>query len=519
MPPIIEQTRGGAAPQTAVISASIAAQTDNNGARESDEAAAWRSLFGALLESSYEKACAAILEFLSERYSLKSLAWLERRGERLEIVLAGGSLGDREIEFDISADDERLREAARAQGALELRERDAAAENQTVWLFPVAVGGAVRSALVAGEVSGGANKKIRRRLARFCRAVAPELEILRLQEELRKRGWIERAVRRFNENLRRIDAEDFWQGVVEMSAELLRAERCSLLVFDEKSGAFRAKAAIGATADAVKAERETLGFRVAARVLENGSPVVVADVERVGLERAPADWKYKSKSFIGFPIEIGARKIGVLNFTERADGDRYEAMDLDLLRAIVPQLAVLIDRAALKDKAGEYEQLSVTDALTGLLNRRYLEERLAEEALRSNRYGFPMSFLMIDVDEFKSYNDRFSHPEGDKALKLVAQHLKETLRGADIAARYGGEEFSILLPQTTAGEAAVIAERVRASVDAAEFPNRKVTVSIGVATCSQTVCTPQEIVRAADNALYEAKRAGRNNVQIYATEN
>ncbi len=483
--------------------------------REAEEIASWRSLFGALLDLTYRQACASILEFLSERYSLPSLAWLERRGEKLEIVLAGGNLRDREIEFDIAANDERLNDAARRETALELKERDAAdAENQTVWLFPVAVGGEIRSGLVVG-CNGDGNKKLRRRLARFCRTIAPELEILRLREELSKRGWLERAVRKFNENLQRIDAEDFWLSLTQTFAELMRAERCSILLFDEKSGAFTAKAAIGATADAVRSEKKTLGARVAARVLGLGESVVVEDVGSIGVGEAPSDWKYKSKSFLSYPIEIGGRKIGVLNFTERADDETYNEMDLDLLRAIVPQMAVLVDRAALKDKAGEYEQLSVTDALTGLLNRRYLEERLTEESRRSNRYGFPMSFLMIDVDEFKSYNDTYSHPEGDKALKLVAQYLKETLRGADIAARYGGEEFSILLPQTTSDEAAIIAERVRANVDAAAFPNRKVTVSIGVASCSQIVCSPPEIIRAADEALYEAKRKGRNNVQIY----
>ncbi|MEP7036791.1 MAG: GGDEF domain-containing protein, partial [Acidobacteriota bacterium] len=170
---------------------------------------------------------------------------------------------------------------------------------------------------------------------------------------------------------------------------------------------------------------------------------------------------------------------------------------------------------ALKHKAGEFEQLSVTDALTGLLNRRYLEERLAEEIKRSNREGFPMSFLMIDVDDFKSYNDKFSHPEGDKALKLVAKLFKDTLRGADVVARYGGEEFSILLPQTTLEEAKTIAERIRKNVEKTKFDMRRVTVSIGIASCSKIICNAQEIISAADKALYRAKSLGRNNVQIF----
>nr|MDQ3321804.1 sensor domain-containing diguanylate cyclase [Acidobacteriota bacterium] len=247
----------------------------------------------------------------------------------------------------------------------------------------------------------------------------------------------------------------------------------------------------------------------------DGKPLVVEDVEKTAMPNAPLEWRYKSKSFISYPIAIGGRKICVLNLTYKNGGEDYNECDLDLLHAIVPQLAVLIDRADLKHKAGEFELMSVTDSLTGLLNRRYLEERLTEETKRSNRHGFPMSFMMIDVDDFKSYNDNFSHPEGDKALKLVARHLKETLRGADVAARYGGEEFSILLPQTTSAEARIIAERVRRRVDAADFPNRKVTISVGVASCSPLVCTTADIIRAADEALYEAKRRGRNNVRVY----
>ncbi len=322
-------------------------------------------------------------------------------------------------------------------------------------------------------------------------------------------------MQRFNENLSEIDSEDFWFRLTQISAELMRAERSSLLMFDEKSEKLSFKAAIGSNADAVENERENLGTRVARKVLENGKPLVVEDIYKIGLKTAPDGWNYKSNSFISYPLSIGMRKIGVLNLTDKTDGEPYNDFDLQLLDSIMPQLAVLIDRAALKHKAGEFEQLSVTDALTGLLNRRYLEERLAEEIKRSNRHGFPMSFMMIDVDDFKSYNDNFSHPEGDKALKLVAHCLKETLRGADVAARYGGEEFSILLPQTTLDEAKTIAERVRENVEKTKFDKRRITVSIGIASCSQVICNAREIVSAADKALYKAKELGRNNVQSF----
>jgi diguanylate cyclase (GGDEF)-like protein len=250
-------------------------------------------------------------------------------------------------------------------------------------------------------------------------------------------------------------------------------------------------------------------------VLEDGKPVLVEDIKRIGVRSAPPEWRYKTSSFLSFPILIGDRRIGVMNFTDKASGEVFDERDLELLQAIAPQIAVAIDRTVLKDKAGEFEQLSVTDALTGLLNRRYLAKRLSEEIQRSKRHRFPMSLMMLDVDDFKSYNDAFGHPAGDAALRIVANVLQDILRGADVAARYGGEEFAILLPQTTSNEAAAIAERLRQRIEHTEFPKRKVTVSIGIAACSNDIETPEDIISAADHALYEAKNHGRNNVQIY----
>jgi diguanylate cyclase (GGDEF)-like protein len=482
---------------------------------EVEEVAAWRSLFGSLLNLSYEKAYQSILRFLEKRYSVADLAWLERRGNRLETIFAAGNL--KAAQISVAADDEFLLDAARREIALELREKQngagTASDLQKISLFPIAVSDEIWNAVVVGDQINDENTK--KHIARFCHSVASQLEILRLRSQLARRGWLERAVQKFNENLKEMDSDDFWTRLVQISAELLKAERSSLLLFDEKNDSFVVKAATGARADIIKNETVGVGERIASGVLHKGKPFVVADVNKIAQRAAPADWNYKTASFISYPIIVGTRKIGVLNATDRADGEIYGERDLELLNAIAPQLGVLIDRATLKRRAGEFEQLSVTDALTGLLNRRYLEERLTEEIKRSNRHGFPMSFMMIDVDYFKPYNDTFGHAEGDKALKIVAHSLKDSLRGADVAARYGGEEFSILLPQTTPDEAKIIGERVRERVETAEFPNRKVTVSIGIASCSHIICTPHDIISAADKALYEAKRQGRNNVQVY----
>ena len=482
-----------------------------------EEVAAWRSLFNSLLDLNYHKACVSVLKFLSVKYRLSALAWLEKKEGRLETYLVGGSFKGQQLKINLPVTDPRLIEAMNQESALELLERSGkeASANaiSRILLFPIVIGGELRSALVVGDEIKDENKK--RSLARFCRQVSVSLEILRLRDEIERQALLSKAVRKFNEGLNKLDSEEFWSYVAQTSAELLQAEFGSLLIYDEDERSLTAKAAVGKDLAVLNEDKGTVGKRVAARVLQQGKPLVVSDINNTGLPPAPAERKYKTRSFLSYPIVIGARKIGVLNMTDKVDGSAYNEYDLELLNAVTPQLAVALDRVKLERKAGKYEQLSITDALTGLLNRRYLEERLAEEIKRSRRYGYPMSFMMIDVDEFKAYNDAFLHTAGDKVLQALAHHMKDCLRGADVAARYGGEEFSILLPQTALTEARAIAERLREKVASAEFPNRKVTISIGVAAFAPNIKTPEELISAADKALYEAKHKGRNNVQVH----
>ncbi|HEV7906157.1 MAG TPA: sensor domain-containing diguanylate cyclase, partial [Pyrinomonadaceae bacterium] len=217
----------------------------------------------------------------------------------------------------------------------------------------------------------------------------------------------------------------------------------------------------------------------------------------------------------------GGRKVGVINMTDKAGGEPYNDLDLHLLETMVPQMALALDRAGWHQKATQFQLLSITDPLTGLLNRRYLEERLGEEFERSKRHRFPMSFLMVDIDNFKEYNDLNGHQAGDIALEITAQCLKSALRSADVASRYGGEEFSILLPQTNLTEALVIAERIRSRVEKSSYPHGEsqphgaVTVSIGVSAFGPKLETPSSIIGAADHALYVAKSRGKNCVVSY----
>ena len=158
------------------------------------------------------------------------------------------------------------------------------------------------------------------------------------------------------------------------------------------------------------------------------------------------------------------------------------------------------------------QALADTDGLTGLKNHRAFQERLREEVQRAARYDTPLSLLMLDVDDFKSYNDVFGHPAGDAALRKIGAVLQATARTHDLIARYGGEEFAVILPETDAKNALIAAERFRAAVEAADWRERQITVSSGAATLALTVCDALALIAAADAALYQSKERGRNCV-------
>jgi diguanylate cyclase (GGDEF)-like protein len=170
------------------------------------------------------------------------------------------------------------------------------------------------------------------------------------------------------------------------------------------------------------------------------------------------------------------------------------------------------------------EQENITDPLSGVYNRRYLDRRLEEEFDRGKRYETPLSILMIDIDHFKQINDQFGHQAGDHVLGFLGKLTLNSIRASDISARYGGDEFLIIAPNAPVSMADTIAERLRSHVESHELvltsdPGRRqeirVTVSIGVATCSQKTESIQKLLKDADAALYRAKQAGRNRVAVH----
>jgi diguanylate cyclase (GGDEF)-like protein len=211
---------------------------------------------------------------------------------------------------------------------------------------------------------------------------------------------------------------------------------------------------------------------------------------------------------------------------------RFSDREISLATGIAAQGAAAINNARLKARL---EERAIRDGLTGLYNHRHLDERLEIEVTRAARAGAPLSVLMIDIDNFKLVNDTYGHPQGDKLLKSVAETLRTSVRDKlDIVARFGGEEFVVLLPGIAAGvaagdapdaherSAADIAESIRVAIAALAHEGHPDsfdvhrTVSIGVASMPEHGTTGTDLLKYADNALYAAKRAGKDRVCVYA---
>ena len=173
---------------------------------------------------------------------------------------------------------------------------------------------------------------------------------------------------------------------------------------------------------------------------------------------------------------------------------------------------------AIGASADDLKILAAVDELTGLYNRRHFELLARAEWIRFQRYFRPLSVLIIDVDHFKTVNDRFGHDEGDKVLKLIAIVCGSAKRESDAVARIGGEEFALLLPETNEAAALIVAERLLAQVRECVYPigneNIGLTVSIGVASATPSMSGIETLIKRADDALYEAKRSGRDRVAI-----
>jgi diguanylate cyclase (GGDEF)-like protein len=213
-------------------------------------------------------------------------------------------------------------------------------------------------------------------------------------------------------------------------------------------------------------------------------------------------------SRMSIPLISFGQTLGVLTL-HSSRLNAFRQSELQSLESVADICANAIQNAHYVERV---KQLAYLDGLTGIFNRRFFDLRIVEELERARRYGTGMAVIIADIDQFKGLNDEFGHLLGDEVLRQVSSLFHQQLRKIDVVCRYGGEEFAILLSQVNAQQALAIAEKLRSQVETWQFPGvpRTVTISAGVAACPDHGSSRDELVRAADNALYAAKQLGRN---------
>jgi diguanylate cyclase (GGDEF)-like protein len=303
---------------------------------------------------------------------------------------------------------------------------------------------------------------------------------------------------------------------VRSAARAVHAQIAALAVANTDGQALAIMATHGYPLTLVEHLRIRRGEGVLGSVFETGLPVRVNDVSRSNSGRRRRA-RYKTNSFAVVPISAGPDILGAVCVTDRADGRPFSRKDLSTLRTLAATIALALVRERAHEQASSYAQAAAIDPVSGLFNRRYFQARLDEELQRAHRHALSVGLLMIDVDDFKSINDQYGHLAGDAVIADIGEILRRSVRVFDICTRYGGEEFAVVMPGSGPEDAARIAERIRERVEAyrpsiPELSMLRITASIGLSVSSAGT-SARDLISIADQALYQAKRAGKNQVR------
>jgi diguanylate cyclase (GGDEF)-like protein len=305
--------------------------------------------------------------------------------------------------------------------------------------------------------------------------------------------------------------------VVEKIRQLIPSEAWSLLMVDEEKQELVFEAALGAKGKEVTALRPKIGEGVAGWVAETGKPAIVNDVKRDPRFAPHVDAKtsFVTRSILCAPLVSRGRTIGVLEILNKRGGT-FTKTDLEQVLTLVEPCAIAIENAILFQRT---EQLTITDDLTRLFNSRYLNLYLGREIKRCKRHGIPLSVIFLDLDGFKGINDQYGHLAGSGTLTEVGGILALGVRESDILARYGGDEFIVVLPETPASGALVIAERLRRAIEEHRFLEpqgiaARISASFGIATYPDHALSPEGLIQKADQAMYRVKEREKNGIEV-----
>jgi diguanylate cyclase (GGDEF)-like protein len=239
-------------------------------------------------------------------------------------------------------------------------------------------------------------------------------------------------------------------------------------------------------------------------VAQCGKPAIVNDAPRDARFSARVDTRtqFETRSILCAPLVSRGRTIGVLEIINKQAGP-FTRADLQLVLTLVEPCAIAIENAILFQRT---EQLTITDDLTRLFNSRYLNLYLGREIKRCKRHGIPLSVIFLDLDGFKGINDQYGHLAGSGTLTEVGRILAEGVRESDILARYGGDEFVVVLPETPASGALVIAEPQGIAA--------RISASFGISTYPDHALSPEGLIQKADQAMYRVKEREKNGIEV-----
>jgi diguanylate cyclase (GGDEF)-like protein len=265
--------------------------------------------------------------------------------------------------------------------------------------------------------------------------------------------------------------------------------------------------------------RYALDENIFGEALKRGQDIYVPNVQTAPLHYDYHTGNHSQKgAFLSLPLVANnGRVVGVVNLFRRRPNS-FSAKEIDLLHKIAGQLGQVLNTITVYHQTRE---LSITDELTKVFNRRYFNQRFEREIQRAQRYHRPLTIIMLDIDHFKVFNDTHGHLWGDAVLKQVAQTLEDNLRKADILARFGGEEFVVMLPEIDKAHGQQVAEKLRRAIESAAFPKAetqplgRITVSSGLASFPEDAEGASDLIHFADQGLYLAKSRGRNQVGAY----
>jgi two-component system, cell cycle response regulator len=343
------------------------------------------------------------------------------------------------------------------------------------------------------------------------------IEIERVMSYIRRsRDEKDRFFRAIEELNRAQNPDQVFLAVLESARQIAPLDFCAVTLVSEAGEARHHKimrmSGVTSTGRALEGLKFADNHGLVANVVRYGAPLPGRDAGAMDRQVIFDDETQIRglQSLKIFPLVAANRILGTLVVGSRKKAN-FDGDELRMLEVIAIQAAQAVLRAQLFE---QMEKMATTDGLTGLLNHRTFQTRFDEALAASHRYGRKLSFILTDVDKFKNVNDTHGHPMGDQVLKGVARILKEQARDTDIVARYGGEEFAIVMPETDAHGAHVIAERIRERLMKEVFQTEqgplKVTLSLGIATCPDSSKEKHQLIELADQCLYFCKRNGRN---------